>query len=85
MLHPRLSKQKKTQNVTSVTTCIPRVASHLVEVVALLAVFNTRIRLIIPQDTRVIQVTNPRVIETASRTVAVGTRVIDSERIVVGD
>ena len=74
MLHPRLSKQKKTQNVTSVTTCIPRVASHLVEVVALLAVFNTRIRLIIPQDARVIQVTNPRVIVTRGVTGAEHTR-----------
>lgn len=85
MLCPRRSKQKKAQNATSLATCTERVSSYLVEIVALLTVAETHVRHIICRDTRVISVTNPRVIETARRTVAVGTRVIDSERIVVGD
>ena len=84
-LHPPSLKTKKTQNATSLATCIQRVSSYLVEVVALLTIAETRVRHIIRRDTRVISVTNPRVIKTARLTVAVQTRVIDSERIVVGD
>ena len=83
-LSPSL-KTKKTQNATSLATCIQRVSSYLVEVVALLTIAETRARHIIRRDTRVISVTNPRVIQTARLTVAVQTRVIDSERIVAGD
>ena len=71
---PPSLKTKKTQNATSLATCTERVSSYLVEVVALLTVAETNVRHIICRDTRVISVTNPRVIVTRGVTGAEHTR-----------